>query len=67
MRWKFPFIADSGDGSEQHQLLFVSSSHAGFMQELAEDIPLNGRHLGCACTLTGKEFGVEPGETIPAS
>lgn len=40
-----------------------SSPRVGSMQEVAED----GWHPGCACALMGEEFGVEPGETIPAS
>lgn len=35
-------------------------------QQFAEDVPLDGWHLGCALTLTGKEFGVEPGENNPS-
>lgn len=53
-------------GSSITPLCAGSSSHAGCTQQFAEDVPLDGWHLGCARTLTGKEFGVEPRENNPS-
>lgn len=44
-----------------------SSPRAVSTKESAKDVALDGQHPGYARALTGKEFGVVPRETIPAS